>query len=75
MTEADCSRWYETSWVPTTWRRRRWRSLADTGTYPVYMAGPDIHAQRTSEFEGAAEEVGCEAARPGNAAASHIDGD
>jgi hypothetical protein len=34
-----------------------------------------MHAKRTSEFEDAAEEVRCEVARAGNAAASDIDGD
>jgi hypothetical protein len=39
------------------------------------MAGLDMHGERMSEFDGAAEEVTCEVARPGNAAASDIDGD
>jgi hypothetical protein len=75
MTEVSCARWYEEPLVPTTRRRRRWRSLADILTYPVYMAGLDMHAERASGSGYAGEEVGCEAARQCNVAASGIDGD
>jgi hypothetical protein len=74
--EVSCARWYEEPLLPMTRRRRRWRSLVDILTYPVYMAGLDMHAERASGSGYAGEEVRCEVAQQYNvAAASGIDGD
>jgi hypothetical protein len=61
--------------VPTTPQRRHGRWLAGTWTYPVCIAGLDMHAELATESEGAGEEVGCEVARQSNGVASHIDRD